>query len=274
MVLKEFGRPPELARSKPPLLRQAGRKCSYLPMPWDVWLIFFALGVLLPWRGRARMRKLLALPLVSSMERLVLYASTIAFQWLAVAVVGWRAWVHGYTARQLGLVVHGRTRLLIAALLGATVIGSLQWLNLRRIGRIPVEARGAMQAVAERILPQSAVELLPYLALAITAGLCEEFLYRGFAMAALSSAGLGAWLVVLVSSLLFGLAHSYQGKGGMVMTFVVGLILGVSRLTYNSLIPAVFWHGAVDLVAGVAGRRYLLRNAMGSQQGDLGVGGE
>jgi hypothetical protein len=56
-------------------------------MPWDFWLIFFALGLVLPWRGRARMKKLLAMPHVSSMERLVLYASTIAFQWLAVAVV-------------------------------------------------------------------------------------------------------------------------------------------------------------------------------------------
>src|SRR5256886_8574790 len=61
-------------------LREVGRKCSYLRMPWDFWLIFFALGVLLPWRGRARMKKLLAMTQVSSMERLVLYASTIAFQ--------------------------------------------------------------------------------------------------------------------------------------------------------------------------------------------------
>ena len=226
-------------------------------MPWDFWLIFFALGVLLPWRGQARMKKLLAIEHVSSIERLVLYASTIGFQWLAVAIVGWRVWVRGYTASQLGLLFEDRMRLTIAGLAGAALIGSLQWLNLYRVGRIPVESRGPLQAIAERILPQSTVELLPYVALAITAGLCEEFLYRGFAMAALTRAGLGAWLVVLVSSLLFGLAHSYQGRGGMVMTFVVGLVLGASRLTYNSVVPAVFWHSAVDLVAGLAGRRYL-----------------
>ena len=231
-------------------------------MPWDFWLIFLALGVLLPWRGRARIRKLLAMPHVSSMERLVLYASTIAFQWVAVAIVGWRVWVHGYTAAQLGLVFHDQTRLGIAAVVGAAVIATLQWLNLRRVGRIPVESRGLLQAIAERILPQSTVEMLPYLALAITAGLCEEFLYRGFAMSALVHAGLRAWLVILLSSLLFGLAHGYQGRGGIVMTFVVGLVLGVSRLTYNSLVPAIFWHSAVDVVAGVAARRYLKRGAI------------
>lgn len=243
-------------------------------MPWDFWLIFLALGVVLPWRGRARMQKLLAMPEVSSIERLVLYASTIAFQWLAVALVGWRVWARGYTPRHLGLVFHGGARLLVAGLVGAAVIGGLQWFNLRRVGRIPPESRGAIQAVAERVLPQSAVELLPYLALAITAGLCEEFLYRGFAMAALASAGIPPWLVVLVSSLLFGLAHSYQGRGGMAMTFVVGLVLGASRLTYNSLIPAIFWHGAVDVVAGVAGRRYLARKPAAPGEATLRRKGE
>lgn len=240
-------------------LRKQGRKCSYLRMPWDFWLIFLALGLLLPWRGRARMKQLLAMPHVSSMERLVLYASTIAFQWLAVAIVGWRVWARGYTAQQLGLIFHDRAALLIAGIVGAAAIASLQWLNLRRVSRIPPESRGPLQAIAERILPQSSVELPPYLALAITAGLCEEFLYRGFAMAALAHAGLSAWLVVLVSSILFGLAHSYQGRGGIVMTFVVGLVLGTSRLAYNSMVPAIFWHSAIDIVAGVAGRRYLRR---------------
>ena len=230
-------------------------------MAWDFWVIFFALGVLLPWRGRARMKKLLAMPHVTLMERLVLYASTIAFQWLAVAIVGWRLWARGYTPQQLGLVFHNRTTLVIAGTFGAMVIGTFQWLNLRRVSRIPPESRGSLQAIAERILPQTTVELPPYLALAITAGLCEEFLYRGFAMAALTRAGLHTWLVVLGSSILFGLAHSYQGRGGIVMTFVVGLVLGVSRLAYNSLVPAVFWHSAIDMVAGVAGRRYLRGSA-------------
>jgi membrane protease YdiL (CAAX protease family) len=230
-------------------------------MPWDIWLIFLALAVILPWRGRLRMKKLLARPFVSSMERLVLYASTIAFQWLAVAIVAWRAWVHGYTAATLGLVLRDRGRLAAAAIIGAVVIGTLQWLNLRRVGRIPIETRGPLQAIAERILPQSTMELLPYLALAITAGLCEEFLYRGFVMAVFTRVGFPTWLVVLVSSVLFGLAHSYQGRGGMVMTLLVGLVLGASRIVFDSLVPAIIWHSAVDVVAGVAGPRYLKRAA-------------
>jgi len=235
-------------------------------MLWDIWLIFFVLGVILPWRGRARIKKLLAMPHVSTMERLGLYASTIAFQWFAVGVVAWRAWAHGFTADQLGLTIHARARILVASFVGAATIATLQWLNLRRAGRLPIEKRGALQAIAERILPRSTVELLPYLALAITAGLCEEFLYRGFAMAVLLHVGLQAWAVVLISSVLFGLAHSYQGRGGIVMTLLIGLILGSSRIAYDSLVPAILWHSAVDVVAGTAGPRYLTPKGVGGPE--------
>src|SRR5256884_474632 len=150
-------------------------------MPWDFWLIFFALGVLLPWRGRARMKKLLAMTQVSSMERLVLYASTIAFQWLAVAVVGWRVWVHGYSARQLGLVFHGRTRLLLGGLVGAAIMGGLQWLNLRRVGRIPPGSRGGMQAGGRGLLPPSSLGGVSFLPPPPTPGGCGEcFLFGVF----------------------------------------------------------------------------------------------
>jgi len=196
----------------------------------------------------------------------VLYASTIAFQWLAVAVVAWRAWAHGYTASQLGLALHDRTRLIVASIVGAATIAAFQWLNLRRVGKVPLERRGPLQAIAERILPHSTVELLPYLALAITAGLCEEFLYRGFGMAVFSRLGLQGWEVVLLTSILFGLAHSYQGRGGIVMTLLIGLILGMSRIAYDSLLPAVFWHSAVDVVAGTVGPRYLTPKAVGGQE--------
>jgi membrane protease YdiL (CAAX protease family) len=226
-------------------------------MSWDIALIFFVLGVLLPWRGRARMKKLLGVPQVGTVERLVLYASTIGFQWLAVAVVAWRAWAHGYTAEELGLAIHGRTKIFVAAFVGASTIATLQWLNLRRMGRLPTKSRGPVQAIAERILPRSTIEMLPFFALAITAGLCEEFLYRGFAMAVLVRMGSPVWAVILISSVLFGLAHLYQGRGGFFSTLVIGTVFGTGRMAYDSLIPVIFWHGAVDVVAGIAGPRYL-----------------
>ena len=228
-------------------------------MPWDFWLIFLALGVLLPWRGHLRLKKMLAIPQMGARERLALYFSTIAFQWLAAALTAWRAWARGLTLEELGLVVHGRGRVFLAAIVGAATLGGLQWLNLRRMGRSSGKARSFMQALAERILPQSRAELLPFLALALTAGLCEEFLYRGFAMAALTRAGLPVWTIVLLSSILFAMAHLYQGRGGIVSTLVIGTVFGTARIAYDGLAPVILWHSAVDAVAGVAGPKYLLK---------------
>ncbi len=228
-------------------------------MPWDFWLIFMVLGVLLPWRGHARLKKVFAIPQMGRRDRLALYGSTIAFQWFAVAVVAWRAWARGLTAEDLGLLMHGRERIFFAAIVGAATFGALQWFNLRRMGRSTGKARHFMQRLAERILPQSRAELLPYLALAVTAGLCEEFLYRGFAMAALTRAGLPVWSVVLLSSVLFSLAHLYQGRGGLVSTLVIGTVFGTARIAYDGLAAVAVWHTAVDAVAGVAGPRYLLQ---------------
>jgi membrane protease YdiL (CAAX protease family) len=230
-------------------------------MPWDVWLIFLLLGVVVPWRGRARLRELLAKPEVGVRERLSLYASTIAFQWIAAGVAGWRAWARGFTASQLGLVIHDRWKIAIAAVVGAGVIATLQWFNLRRMGRSKAKLRGDLRALAERILPQSAIETLPFIVLAVTAGICEEFLYRGFAMAALARAGLPVWSVVLFSSVLFGLAHLYQGRSGLLGTMILGIVFGAARVSYGSLAPVVVWHVAVDVVAGVAGPKHLTQTA-------------
>jgi CAAX protease family protein len=240
-------------------------------MPWDFWLIFIVLGVILPWRGRARLRKLLAIQSVSTTERLSLYASTIAFQWAMVAVVAWRARSHGFTAADLGLVIEGKWRVLLAGIVGGAVLAVLQCLNFRRMGRLPPASRGLLQPLAERIFPQSRLEMLPFFALALTAGICEEFLYRGFAISAFLRAGLSISKAVLISSVLFGLAHVYQGYGGALGTMLLGGLFAAARMNYHSVVPVIIWHSAVDLTAGVAGLRYLRQSRKSNTEPQKGV---
>src|SRR5260370_3283997 len=181
-------------------------------MPWVFWLILLFLGVAVPWRGHVRLRRLLARPAIDTTEKLTLYAATIAFQWLMLGVVAWRALARGVTAAELGLTGRLSARVLVAGLLGAGIIGGLQWLNLRRMGKMEGAAPDLMRKLTSRILPQSLVELLPYLALAVTARVCEGFLYRGVAMAALDRAGFPHWLGGLVYSGPCELAAGFQGR--------------------------------------------------------------
>ena len=233
-------------------------------MPWDFWIIFLAMAVYFPWRGHRRLKQLSAMPHVGTRQRLSLYVSTIAFQWLAVAGVGWRAWARGLRFEDLGLVIPDATGVTIAAVAGTTLFALMQWFNLRRVAQLPPEARGFVQSFADRVLPHRAIEFIPFLALAVTAGICEEFLFRGFAMGAMTRAGLANWEIVLLSSALFAWGHLYQGRAGVVSTLILGIVFGITKIAYDTLAVVVCWHIAVDVVAGAAGYRFLVRPTMAS----------
>jgi uncharacterized protein len=240
-------------------LRRRAGKCSYHGMPWDFWLIFLLLGVVIPWRGYTRLKKLLAQQQVDPKEKMTLYAATIVFQWVLLGIVVWRAIVRGLTIDDLGLSSKSWVGITAAGLFGAILVGGLQWLNLRRIGRMEGEAPELLRKLASRLLPVSLLEYLPYAVLAITAGVCEEFVYRGFAIAAFSKAGLPVWIAVIASSILFGLAHAYQGRSGIVSTGIFGVLLAIGRLGLDSLVPVMMWHAGLDLAAGIAAPKYLLK---------------
>jgi len=225
-------------------------------MPWDFWLIFLFLSVVLPWRGRERMRHFMAQPQVLRRERIRLYASTILFQWTLAAIVAWRAFARGLTLPQLGLAGGRPASIFLLTLIGATLIALTHWMNLRRMAGSNHPAAEKLRAMAERLFPHSATETLLFIMLALTAGVCEEFIFRGFAIAALFGAGLSSWAAVIVSSLMFGVAHLYQGKGGSVGTGILGVLFASVRIAYHSIFPVIIWHAVLDVVAGIAGARY------------------
>jgi len=231
-------------------------------MPWDFFVILVILGVVIPWRGHIRLKKLLAQPSADTKEKLALYAATIAFQWLMCGLVAWRATARGLTVPELGLGKDSWGPLLLWGIGGGVLIGGLQGLNLRRIGRMEGAAPDRMRTLARNLLPVNLIEYLPFSALAITAGVCEEFLYRGFVLAAFFRAALPVWAAVVLASLLFGFAHAYQGKAGIVSTGLFGVVLAVARLAIGSLVPVMIWHASLDLAAGIAAPKYLLKAQM------------
>ncbi|WP_338242762.1 CPBP family intramembrane glutamic endopeptidase [Aurantiacibacter hainanensis] len=84
------------------------------------------------------------------------------------------------------------------------------------------------------------------------AGFGEEVLYRGFLMDRLERlAGLRGrpWAVLVIQALLFGLPHAYQGMGGMVVTAMVGLLLGwIRNRCGGNLWAVILAHAAVDTI--------------------------
>lgn len=227
-------------------------------MPWDFVLILLVLGVLVPWRGAARIRQLLALPHLSSMDRLAVYASTIALQWALAALVTWRCYARGLGLRDLGVALPDVVSSVATAVGLAVVLSLTQVVSLRQLARLPRNQQGFLGELARKLLPQDSIEALAFVGLVVTVALCEEFIYRGFAFAAIQNAGGGSQVAALIgSALLFGVAHSYQGRRGVVVTTVAGLIFGWARIWTGSLAAPIVAHLAADMVAGLAAPRML-----------------
>ncbi|RUO55926.1 CPBP family intramembrane glutamic endopeptidase [Pseudidiomarina homiensis] len=90
------------------------------------------------------------------------------------------------------------------------------------------------------------------LGLSVSAGVCEELLFRGFIIGALGDS-LGVVVSLILSSLLFGLCHVYQGWMNVLRTGIIGLVLGVIFILTESLWVVIALHALVDIYGGIVG---------------------
>ena len=226
-------------------------------MHWDFALILVVLAVVVPVAGRRRVRALLAVHDTTKLDRLSIYASTIAFQWFAAVLIFWRATLHGITPAQLGLSL-GHGLLIITIVVGLGVIFLLnQIVSVRRIALDANALRSETVQLALKIFPRDGIERLAFLALVATVAVCEEFVYRGFAQHVLQDWSRFLWLGMLGSALLFSFAHLYQGKRGLVSTCAVGLVFSGVRAWSGSLVPTIVAHFVADLSIGLLAPRHI-----------------
>jgi len=219
-------------------------------------LLALLIVVVLPLRAWFGMRTLKAAPA----ERLPalrrgLWARAIASQWLLVALA-LGVWLAAHRSLiTLGLGLRPSWGLL-GVLLGLAVIVVLvvhQRPAVDQDEMLRARVRDRLAPV-ERLMPRSAADMPLFSALACTAGLCEELLFRGYLLW-VANALLPFPIAPAAQALLFGLCHAYQGPRGIVLTTFAGAFLtGVVLLT-GSLWPAMLIHALMDVHAGDLARR-------------------
>ena len=116
----------------------------------------------------------------------------------------------------------------------------------------------AQKAITE-LAPRNGLEMLLWVALSLSAGFCEEFLFRGYFLRQFSSPIHRLWLGVVISSLLFGISHGYEGAAGMIAICIYGALFCVLAISRNSLRPGMIAHAWHDIFTGAA--LVLLRHA-------------
>jgi membrane protease YdiL (CAAX protease family) len=100
------------------------------------------------------------------------------------------------------------------------------------------------------LAPQSALEMLLWIALSTTAGFVEEFVFRGYFLRQFASARHAVWLGVVASSLLFGCSHAYEGAAGMIAITAYGALFCGLAILRRSLRPGMIAHAWHDIFSG------------------------
>ncbi|TFV66796.1 UNVERIFIED_ORG: CPBP family intramembrane metalloprotease [Bacillus sp. AZ43] len=99
------------------------------------------------------------------------------------------------------------------------------------------------------LLPRTPGERRLFALVGVTAGVCEEWLYRGFFLAVVAAlaGGLPNGVLVVVAAVAFGAAHAYQGRAGVALTGLLGGVMAALYLQTGSLLLPVVLHAVIDL---------------------------
>ncbi len=194
------------------------------------------------------------LPLVDDrpIDRLPAYWGSIATLWL----IGTACWLTG--AREDGPAAIGVVGVppgrLLAWSLGLTLAGLGVMVVFRQFAR----SIGADESpMLRQLLPRTPQEKGVFALLSLAAGVGEEIAYRGYAIPVIATF-LGVPAAAVLTSVVFGVLHGYQGLLGTVRTALMGGILAWGFLASGSLLPAMVAHTLIDLVAGLVLADWLL----------------
>ncbi len=242
-------------------------------MHWDFILIIAVLGIAVPLLGRRRVGFLLALPDTTKSDRLSLYASTIVFQWCFALLIFWRISRHGIRPEQLGSNLDVRSTTITIIVVLNVAIFVIQFISLHRLSSDRDALRSETAQVALKVFPRDGMERVVFIVLVSTVAICEEFIYRGFVQYAFQDWSRSLLVGILGSSLLFSIAHLYQGRRGVASTFSVGVLFAGVRAWAGTLLPTIVAHLIADLMIGLAApRRIREALARGSDKGSTQAG--
>jgi uncharacterized protein len=187
----------------------------------------------------------------ATLPRQPAYVSSIASLWVLAGITVLAARAAGMTFHNLGFRAMPALPLLAwAAALTAAGVGVILLFHL---------AGFRDSALVRELIPVTRSDRQLFLLVSITAGVCEEIVFRGFLLLALHAATGSAALALVLSSGVFGVVHAYQQPTGALRAATIGAIFASAFLWTGSLYPVILAHILVDILSGFWLSKYLLR---------------
>jgi len=184
-------------------------------------------------------------------KKLSYYRSTILHLWVpALFVIG--LIVNGnYSFVEMGLTLSWQWPQYLAVG-GFTVLLGVFAASLKQLNTSG-EARESIIEQAKEfswLLPDTKRQKQYFVwGVSVSAGICEELVFRGYLLFKLAQV-MPMYGAVIISSIAFGLMHSYQGVKGVIKTALMGLVFALVYLATDSLIFPILLHCLIDMFAG------------------------
>jgi membrane protease YdiL (CAAX protease family) len=207
------------------------------------WHTALVLGVqcLLVFRGKTRMAHLS----LGSVNRPAIYERTMFFEWALLGVVLVGVWWHGSSL----LAVLGERWRSTQQLLRDLGIGLLFLIATIATGSLL--GHGGDNSATQLLLPHGSTEMWLWVALSISAGICEEALFRGYLQRQFIAITGNVAVGILLSAATFGAAHGYQGWARALQIALLGAMGGALAHWCKSVRPGMFAHALQDILGGM-----------------------
>ncbi|MNR30975.1 CAAX amino terminal protease self- immunity [compost metagenome] len=88
-----------------------------------------------------------------------------------------------------------------------------------------------------------------FVGVAVTVGICEEIMFRGFLQHYAMELGTSQLWAMVIISVIFGAGHFMQGLSGIISSTIFGLIMGYTYFTTGSLLVPIIIHILYDAKA-------------------------
>ena len=184
----------------------------------------------------------------ASPNRVHHYLVTLLFEWLLFVLVVAGVWRSGASVLiVLGDHWHSLRQVLrdIGIAAGFWIV---TWMLLWVLGQL---LRPAALGRNVSMLPERGIEVALWIALSVSAGICEETIFRGYLQRQFMALTKSAPAGILLSAAAFGAAHAYQGFRMTILIALYGAMFGILAYWRGSVRPGMIAHAWQDSLNGV-----------------------
>ncbi len=100
-------------------------------------------------------------------------------------------------------------------------------------------------------VPSGVAGILVWIGVSVSAGICEEIVFRGYLQRQLAALSGSTSLAILGQAIAFGIAHGYEGMGAVIRIVVYGVAFGLLAQWRGNIRAGVLAHVGWDILAGL-----------------------